>query len=277
MSSREQMLILFPYTKEEQEKCNKKLKLQDHVFQLNDEISLKHIISGPAYRDMQPRLLPGIGKINKEIIFNELTAKFMDYFSGSAPLTENDFDRFHEGCCCMLVEKMYSMGLNCFQYGQAQKLVNMSFKQFYCFDDAKDKESYFQYCHIPIDSRILDYFCQPSFGERFSVTTPWSKMDKNTYLTFQNAMRSFLKSDENRKFRHRDGSSFTPLELDFYIWAQNTLLDICKGMVNQAKLYKDFTGWRIYDTEKMSALKDTLQEMQALAAGLIENICHNSD
>ena len=68
-------------------------------------------------------------------------------------------------------------------YGKAQKIVNMTMKQLYCFDNASDyKDTVFKFCHIPIDSIILDFFQIKNCGN-------WSSFNDAKYKYVQRMCR----------------------------------------------------------------------------------------
>lgn len=271
MNKRKQMLILFPYTKKLEETVKKK-NPESYPFRLNNKKSLNLIISSTAYKDMQPRLLKGIGKHREELteLFSELTEDFYTYFKETAPKTQEVFNAIHDSMCELVVKKINDIGFKQFKYGQAQKLINMSFKNFYCFDDAQDKEEYFKYCHIPIDSRILNEFQQDKYNSRFTIDNVWSKMKKQEYQSFQKAMLEYLCSDDNKRFRHNDKTSYTPLEVDFYIWAKNFCINDCNTWIQQLKPYTQFTNWNSF--ENTQELIDKLLEIQDISQSIIDSI-----
>ena len=257
---RNQCLILFPYV--------------DHTYRLNSKESLKSIITGPAYKDMQPRLLPGIGKVREagklNPVFDKLTESFKKYFESDSPKSEQEFDEKHKELCELVQKELHLLGFKQFQYGQAQKLINMSFKNFYCFDDAADKEKHFTYCHIPIDSRILNEFLNKSYNKRFSSKSVWSKMDYVDYKQFQDSLRNYLISEDNKRFRHPDNTPFSPLEVVFYIWAKDFCINDCSVWIDHLESYVNFTGWNVYQNTK--DLKEKLMRIQCISETLQSKI-----
>lgn len=98
-------------------------------------------------------------------------------------------------------------------YGKAQKIVNMTMKLLYCFDDAnRYKKSVFINCHAPIDSIIIKFFCTES------KTTPvWSKLDEDGYKDLQKKIRQDWKTITEKNGITGDFESLFFAE--FAIWA----------------------------------------------------------
>lgn len=86
-------------------------------------------------------------------------------------------------------------------YGKAQKIVNMTMKQLYCFDNAKlYKNTVFKFCHIAIDSFILDFFCGNCKGK-----PTWSNLTPKQYIFLQTKFRKQWNAKMKGKktqFRH---------------------------------------------------------------------------
>lgn len=72
------------------------------------------------------------------------------------------------------------------RYGLAQKLVNMTFKYLYVFNDYTEKEIDFSVCDCPLDSIIL---------YRLSSNYVWSKLSVEEYSKCQKAISSKLKEE----------------------------------------------------------------------------------
>lgn len=85
---------------------------------------------------------------------NSLINRFKDY--GVDNYSEKDaFDEWHKTTCDALMnvlKKLYQS----IHYGKAQKIVNMTFKYLYCISNDRN-DNYYKYCHIPLDSIILDW------------------------------------------------------------------------------------------------------------------------
>jgi len=133
-----------------------------------------------------------------------------------SPETQEAFDLLHhEGCQqCTTASAIGKVRIH---YGQAQKLMNMSFKYLYNefavyygqlnqfgFPDNNVE----QFFHLPIDNQILTYlldncdFCS-------ATSLPWSKWSYDHYINFQSQLR-------NRLCR-----GYKPLEIDYLLWNTN--------------------------------------------------------
>jgi hypothetical protein len=228
MLLREQINDQFPEFEKKQDKFKSKKKKDKFSFCKDD---YEYIISGPAYNDMQPRLLPGIGgkdmpdiwKRNKKGIFEKLADKIESYFnSPEMPHNKEVFDKIHNKMCEEVMDGFIKLGYPNYKYGQAQKLINMAFKYFYCFYNAPDKEKYFWFCHMPIDRYILAWYYRVILDEKksFDSLPPWSKMDEQTINEIQDNIFKYMSKNPVVK----NGKKLTPLEAEFYIWNEEKSL-----------------------------------------------------
>lgn len=80
------------------------------------------------------------------------------------------------------------------QFGLSQKLVNMSFKYFYLFNEDINKNIDYSKCDCPLDSIIL-----AKIPSEYHNNIPWSKMHEDTYLECQRYIRSTLKNNKDTK------------------------------------------------------------------------------
>jgi hypothetical protein len=112
---------------------------------------------------------------------------------------------------------------NEFSFGNAQKLVNITVKYFYSYvyfnPDARDA---FQYCHCPMDSKILaivwdNYHSlktkKINLGTKTAFTSSWGKenfANNERYMKYQKAVREL--SAKKR---------LTPIEFDYFMWKRS--------------------------------------------------------
>lgn len=126
-----------------------------------------------AYIDMSPRTFKPksnkeIDPADKELLLKEIAREIQSYMMNG--LGNISFDDWHKNLCefflngkgkikglddLLLAAKKYP---NQATIGKAQKIVNMTFKYMYCFDNADQYANKFEPCHIPLDSYILDWF-----------------------------------------------------------------------------------------------------------------------
>lgn len=92
-------------------------------------------------------------------------------------------------------------------YGQAQKIINMAFKYYYCCDDAPDDYKFYD-CHMPLDRYTLAWV-KDITGVHLSA---WSKIDNyEIYLSIQTEIAKYLKNNTSNLPTHS-------LEAEFEIW-----------------------------------------------------------
>ena len=116
------------------------------------------------------------------------------------------FDSWHSALCEAICRKYNDSGIH-FHYGQAQKWVNMTMKYLSVIDCTRT-EGYFECLHVPIDSIVFDLA-----HEEFELKRPtnrWSRMTKEEYVSYQEALRS--KITEN--------TDLSPLLWEFRSWSR---------------------------------------------------------
>lgn len=194
-----------------------------------------------ATRDLTPRTLTPI-KRNDEIKplnyllsypKNEIIAGYegeksfydiiQEYFSNDPVDTKEDFDEWHDFVCTKIVlpvvQHFYTnrdAEHSPVCYGKAQKIVNITLKCCYCLDGARDREDYFTYCHVPLDSFTLNWY-KKNGGQ---IDTEWSKLDEVEYEEIQKFIRNIEPDIELF-------NNLTPLQKEFLIWR----LEIMKSTV----------------------------------------------
>lgn len=189
-----------------------------------------------AYIDMTPRTIKGLAAAHKSKdfekefneILSELADRFVAYFKSNPLQNEKEFDEWHEDRCKNFITDFNALLKNHkieeASYGKAQKIVNMTFKYIYCFDDNIDFD-YFKYCHMTLDSYTLKWFLEDvrvwlekdncKFAK--NKIPAWSNLDKGdndkelfSYLWIQTQIRKYLnKQDEYSKI---------PFISEFTIW-----------------------------------------------------------
>ena len=104
-----------------------------------------------------------------------------------------------------------SSGYKPFAYGKAQKIINVTFKYLYLFDDAEMYEKYFCDCHFILSSENLDWYkkhVEPRWAK-----IAWSSLDFDEYIRIQGEIRKFLR-------KHLYYPSM-PFIAEFYIWSSS--------------------------------------------------------
>ena len=120
-----------------------------------------------AIRDLMARTLTRKEE-TKEKDFNKaiedkLILKIDEWLDDSrTDFLKEAFDAWHAEACKTVLSVLQEYYTNNdktdVQYGKAQKIVNMTMKGIYCLKDTDPKSSYFEYCHIPLDSFTLEWF-----------------------------------------------------------------------------------------------------------------------
>lgn len=117
-----------------------------------------------------------------------------------------------------LIENTYKIKKNqniVTAYGMAQKLVNMTYKYLYVFNDLlKDLEIDFSNCDCPIDSIILNELKNRNNKKKI-IDNPWSKMTKTEYETCQDKIKDCLAQEKKLQ---KDLSNINNLAFDFIAW-----------------------------------------------------------
>lgn len=143
----------------------------------------------------------------KNKIFTWLAGEFYTYFQNDC----TDFDNWHKTICEEFLNRFKPI-LNEYgydaekslKYGKAQKIINMTFKYLFCFDDAENFGKKFDVCHMPIDSYILNWYNDSSKNK---CTVAWSDLGKEQYYKIQENIRNIL-------------VGYNPFLAEFYIWAE---------------------------------------------------------
>ena len=143
----------------------------------------------------------------KSEVFDWLAGEFDTYFQKGC----KDFNVWHKTICNDFLERFKPI-LNQYgydadkslKYGKAQKIVNMTFKYLFCFDDAKNHAEKFDVCHMPIDSYILNWYNDSSQNK---CDTAWSDLEETQYYELQDEIKKIL-------------GNYNPFLAEFYIWAE---------------------------------------------------------
>ena len=156
--------------------------------------------------------------------------------------TKDGFDSWHNEACDFIIEflKETYIPADC-TYGKAQKIVNMTFKNMYCLEDAEKKEEHFKFCHMPLDSFTLEWFYRECKRQEKKIVKSkilsWSSLSfskdderdgKYTYNFFQNKIIDLIENSADFK-------GYTPLQAEFKIWPEIQLHLGAEGFMFQLK------------------------------------------
>lgn len=193
---------------------------------INDEGVIEAAVK-LAYKDAQ-RTMKGIKNYNKGDAFEAVSEKLEEYFNGDACGNAEKFDEKHKELCDKWKKNFPNSNLG--TYGKAQKIVNMAFKYLYCCKDACEKEDYFKYCHIPLDSFTLEWFCRECRDKIVkSKIASWSAIaeydlsdeKKNNDNDNDNEKKYYNYMFFQEKFREMySENELTPLQAEFIKWPE---------------------------------------------------------
>lgn len=150
----------------------------------------------------------------------EIVSYIYEYFNNrnGKENTLEEFDKLHEKLCDLFLERTKGLEKK-YTYGNAQKLINMTFKYLACFKDYSEFSGLFDYCHTPIDSIILKNYLLVGVNNIDRRTKKylfnskgycWTQLDKEAYKSLVNDYRNKL--NESNK-------DCPELLFDFYNWA----------------------------------------------------------
>lgn len=180
-----------------------KISYEDKMSWWKGDLFVEDIIelaSKKAYRDLMRTIRnfadnPKHDEISKQSrkCLNEIINNILD----SKIFSQDDFDEIHKKACDKLIK---SFDDQLFTIGQAQKWINMTFKYLHLLD-YKRVNNVYEYCHIPIDSYMLNI-------TNYQMSKPWSKIDDyDEYLEYQKWFRETYKNE-------------IPLDAEFYLWLE---------------------------------------------------------
>ena len=153
-----------------------------------------------------------------------ISNKIWEYFNvkhkAGDTTTKKEFDELHEELCQLFLDETKKLG-KAYTYGNAQKLINMTFKYLACFQDYPAFAALFDYCHAPIDNISLKQFkgvgvpniLKDGLTYKYSYRKrdcSWTQLDKDAYLSLVEDYRNKIDSVD---------PNCSALYFDFYNWA----------------------------------------------------------
>lgn len=176
-----------------------------------------------AYLDMTPRTIrtqedkekQSIDQTKKDIVLNNFAEEIKKYIMGR---NYSDFDNQHKRISENFREKFNEVLAASnhieIKYGKAQKIVNMTFKYLYCFDDAEDYIEFFEKCHMAIDSYIIEWYNNNvAKSENVNkIKEVWSNLTYDDYNSIQDNIKKYI--SDNKDYGE------TPFYAEFIIWQE---------------------------------------------------------
>ena len=143
---------------------------------------------------------------------------FSDYFnSDNAPKNQCEFNEWHHDTCELFLKTLKKDYMN-LCYGKAQKIVNMMFKHLYCLNGAEeyDKQGYFKYCHLTLDSFTLEWFHRNvvkkgKIGIWSNLRYDESVAEHENYIYYISKIENYFNSNNGE-------NGLTPFQFEFYMW-----------------------------------------------------------
>ena len=165
-----------------------------------------------------------------ECVLAQIGERIYQYFNIEPNVLNNqaNFDVFHESLCDSFLQDINEIRARVdyapMSYGQAQKLINLSFKYISCFSDYLDFADFFTHCHIVIDNVVLKNLASPMLSKMFSKTITekiqglsggrfnehgWTDFSKEDYIALM---------DEYRRVISPHLENLTYIELEYNMW-----------------------------------------------------------
>lgn len=182
-----------------------------------------------AYIDMSPRTLKSDGEKKiispdeKQKMFKWLAKEIANYIKNGA----NNFDQWHNKLCEEFIKEFEQLLKNANKnteaatYGKAQKIINMTFKYLYCFDDAEQYVERFVPCHMALDSYILDWvYDNIEIGGKKLTRKQLPKWSNLKYEQDQesNILQYKEIQDAIKAYLEKDMPGVPRIEAEFLIW-----------------------------------------------------------
>ena len=160
-------------------------------------------------------------------IHEKLCKDFISEFQAAIRMLNSSINKFPQG---KIIDP------NLITYGKAQKIVNMSFKYLYLFDDTFDESGNCKYpqifdkCHMAIDANILDWFKKNDAQNAAAYSKTWSNMGYDEYQDAQSSIKTYCSKNgmsipnayrnafPQTKAQTPFGNTTLPFYAEFYIF-----------------------------------------------------------
>ncbi len=156
-----------------------------------DKNNQEYSAAARAYLDLCRTIkFNGASKETAGALREECQKIIVDYFR-NLDINKTSYDKWHEELCDKILEA-YAPSVITFNYGQAQKWVNMTMKYLLLLRNEK-AQALEKHFHVPIDSYIIDDARHEVYVEGVE---PWSRMTKKTYKEYQGKLLDHIKSQK---------------------------------------------------------------------------------
>ena len=178
-------------------------------------------------------------KLNKD---NALVIIFENYDKKNYG-NDDAFDEWHNKTCEYVMSVLKTLYKD-IHYGKAQKIVNMTFKYLYCLVD-ENKRSYFDYCHIPLDSVILDWI----WSQNEIMKEPYKEILKKKNGLPERLQHGYFDSWSNLEYESNDRFLTSDNKHYSYMFYQKLIRELCEGK-GITPLQLEFLVWPQYQWER---------------------------
>ena len=206
------------------------------------EEKIRKIITSGVKGAFTARTVTGIGKLKErngkffDEVFEEFAEQLIKDLTEIEKIKNQDeFDKKHKELCDKFLEIFENKNYNnknkiIIQFGKAQKVVNIFFKYLYCLYDGNKFDNVYKYCHMPLDSYILNWVryvvCDDTEElkeiKKVINDNSWSNLDYEQYIRIQNIIQNFLKNQKEWPEN--------PFFAEFYIWPEEQLFESLYGL-----------------------------------------------
>ena len=247
----------------------------------------------------------GIASVkNMTAALTEFIDRLVDFFS-KVPLSASEYDQWHHAMCELFIQCITTSNIRKnVTYGKAQKIVNMTMKTIFCLEGAKEynDRNYFAYCHMPLDSILLDWFRKyvadqwynsgKSRKEKIKISQEGGKLPKwsnleyrpnSIHVSFENYCQDIDEQCYNKHYHYlffvtmireyfKAGNSvnrydgLTPLEAEFYIWPEMQYEQAAKALVGQTLPQK------MVNNKNATVCNSTIQDLNKQLRELVETL-----
>ncbi len=186
-------------------RCTRRIaNLADVILAVSDIYYHKTVLWGHAREGRGQHALTDKSpeRANVDALLSEIGHRIWEYFNGgpNTTNTQGNFDEFHSDLCDYFLSKINAIrekvGYAPMSYGQAQKLINLTFKYLTCYADYETYADLFHYSHMVIDSNVLGSFSKSKLSALLGTPVTSVIKDKQSFLDL------FLKK---RLSKHRLG------------------------------------------------------------------------
>ncbi len=191
-------------------RCTRRIaNLADVILAVSDIYYHKTVLWGHAREGRGQHALTDKSpeRANVDALLSEIGHRIWEYFNGgpNTANTQENFDEFHSDLCDYFLSKINAIrekvGYAPMSYGQAQKLINLTFKYLTCYADYETYADLFHYSHMVIDSNVLGSFSKSKLSALLGTPVTsvikisnhsWTSFSKSDYLNIVSEYRRVI-------------------------------------------------------------------------------------